>query len=124
MNALLWTLQVLLALHTLVGAGWKLANSEQAVPALSTMPHALWMGLSPLELLCSLCLVLPLFNKSLAMAAPVAALCIAAEMLFFAGVFLASGRHESGQLMYWLVVAVVCAFIAYGRMGLVPIRVA
>ncbi len=124
MNALLWTVQVLLALHTLMGAGWKLANSERAVPALSAMPHALWVGLSPLELLCSLCLVLPFFNKSLAMLVPVAAMCIAAEMLLFAGVYFASGSKESGQLVYWIVVALVCAFVAYGRIGLAPLQVA
>ncbi|HEX7641474.1 MAG TPA: hypothetical protein VF472_04590 [Burkholderiaceae bacterium] len=122
MNALLWTLQGLLALHTLMGAGWKLFNSEQGVPALSAMPHALWVGLRPLELVCSVCLVLPLFNKSFAMLAPAAALCIAAEMLLFAGVYLASGSTQSGQLVYWAAMAAICAFIAYGRMGLVPLQ--
>ena len=124
MNALLWTLQVLLALHTLMGAGWKLVNSEQAVPALSTMPHALWVGLSPFELLCSICLVLPMFNKPLAMLIPVAAVCIAAEMLLFAGVYLTSGSTLSGQLAYWVVGAVVCAFIADGSIVLSPLLAA
>ena len=124
MNALLWALQVLLALHTLMGAGWKLFNSEQAVPALSAMPHALWVGLSPLEVVCSVCLVLPFFNKPLAMLAPAAAVCIAAEMLLFAGVYFASGSGERGQLMYWVVVAMVCGFVAYGRMALVPLQAA
>jgi hypothetical protein len=32
MNIVLWILQAFLALHTAIGAGWKLFNSEQAVP--------------------------------------------------------------------------------------------
>jgi hypothetical protein len=31
MNILLWILQILLALHTIVGAVWKFLNSEQTV---------------------------------------------------------------------------------------------
>ena len=107
-----------------MGAGWKLFNSEQGVPALSAMPHALWVGLSPFEMLCGICLVLPLFNKSLALLAPAAALCIVVEMLLFAGVYLSSGSTQSGQLAYWMVVVAVCAFIAFGRMSLVPLQLA
>jgi len=33
MNILLWTFQVLLALHTAIGAVWKFSNSEQAAQA-------------------------------------------------------------------------------------------
>ena len=46
---------------------------------------------------------------------PIGALCIAAEMLLFTGVHLFSGDSNYGQVIYWLVVAAICAFIAYGR---------
>ena len=120
MNTLLWALQILLALHTAVGAVWKFSNSEQAVPSLSALPHAVWLGLSVVELLCAVALVLPMFQKSLGAWAPIAATVIAAEMLLFCGVHLASGDTNHGPMVYWLVVAALSGFIAYGRFVLKP----
>jgi len=67
------------------------------------------------ELLCSLGLVLPAFNKPLDILTPVAAVCIAAEMLLFCGMHILSGDANYCHVIYWLVVAAICAFIAYGR---------
>lgn len=116
MNIVLWVLQVLLALHTAMGAVWKLTNSEQNVPSLSAIPHGVWMALIGVELLCCVGLLLPL-----AILAPIAAACIAAEMLLFSGVHLASGDGNHGPMYYWLVVAAVCGFVAYGRYALAPL---
>lgn len=120
MNILLWVLQVLLALHTVMGAAWKFSNSEQTVPSLSAIPHGVWLSLIVFELLCAVALILPVFYKPLAILVPVAAVCIAAEMLLFTGVHLYSGDANHGQMIYWLVVAGICAFIAYGRFVLKP----
>jgi len=123
MNILLWSLQVLLALHTAMGAVWKFSNSEQAVPSLHAMPHGVWLALSVPELLCSLALIAPAWKKSLGNLAPVAALCIAAEMVLFTGFHLYSGEASYSPVIYWGVVTVVCAFIAYGRLVLKPLWV-
>lgn len=120
MNILLWVLQILLALHTVAGAVWKFSNSEQTVPSLSAIPHGVWLGLIVFELLCSLALILPAFSKPLAILAPIAAVCIAAEMLLFSGLHLYSGEANHGEMIYWLVVAAICVFIAYGRFVLEP----
>lgn len=120
MNIFLWVLQVLLALHTIMGAVWKFSNSEQAVPSLNMIPNGVWMGLSVFELLCSVALILPAFNKPLGILAPIAAACIAGEMLLFCGLHIYSGDSNNGQMIYWIVVAVLCAFIAYGRFVLKP----
>lgn len=120
MNILLWGFQILLALHTITGAVWKLSNSEQAVPSLSAIPHGGWLAMSVFEVLCSLGLILPAFSKRFAILAPVAALGIAGEMLLFSGVHLYSGDPNFGPMTYWLVVAAICAFIAYGRFVLKP----
>jgi hypothetical protein len=119
MNILLWILQVLLALHTAMGAVWKFSNSEQAT-SLTALPHGLWVGLSVPELLCTLGLILPAFSKRLGRAAPLAASFLVAEMLLFTGVHLASGATENGPVVYWLVVAALCAFVAWGRFVLKP----
>jgi len=121
MNILLWVLQILLALHTVIGAVWKFSNSEQTVPSLNAIPHGVWLAMSVLELLCSLGLVLPALNKSLAILAPIAALCIAAEMLLFSGLHVHSGDSKYGPMVYWLSVAALGALIAYGRFVLKPV---
>jgi hypothetical protein len=114
-NVFLWVLQILLAIHTGAGAMWKLSNSEQTVPSLSALPHGAWLALMVFELLCILGLLLPAVRKRMAIAAPLAAVGIAAEMLLFCGVHLASGDRNSSPMLYWLVVAAVCAIVAYGR---------
>ena len=120
MIVLLWVLQVLLALHTAMGAVWKLTNSEQAVPSLSAIPHGAWLALSSVELLCVVGLILPAFSQPAAVLAPIAAIVITAEMLVFCGIHIRSGDPSYGPMVYWLVVAAVCAFIAYGRLVLRP----
>jgi DoxX-like family len=121
MNILLWVLQFLLALHTVMGAVWKFSHSaEQTMPSLKAISHGVWLAMSVFELLCSLGLILQAFNKPLAILAPIAAACIAAEMLLFSGLHIYSGDANYGPMIYWLVVAAICAFIAYGRFVLKP----
>ena len=122
MNALLWVLQVLLALHTAAGAVWKFFNPVQTVPSLQLMPNVVWQGLGVLELFLGLALVLPALYRASALLAPLAALCIAAVMLLYCALHLYSGDPNHGQMIYWLVVASVCAFVAYGRLSLKPLQ--
>jgi hypothetical protein len=121
MNILLWILQMLLAMHTIVGAIWKFSNSEKTVTSLKAIPHGVWLTMSVIELLSSLCLILPAFNKRIGIFAPIAAIYIAAEMLLFCGLHVYSCDTNYGQMIYWVVVAAICAFIAYGRLGLLPV---
>ncbi|HEX7965892.1 MAG TPA: hypothetical protein VF651_09260 [Gammaproteobacteria bacterium] len=119
MNILLWILQILLALHTAMGAVWKFSHSEKSVPSLRAIPHGVWLGMSLIELLCSLGLIATAI-PSLAVLTPIAAALIAAEMLLFCGLHLGQGAGKRGELAYWLIVAVLAGFIAYGRFMLVP----
>lgn len=121
MNIFLWILQILLALHTAVGAVWKFSHPEQTVPALKAIPHQLWLGMAVIELLCSFGLVLPAWARPLAIVVPIAAACIAAEMLLFCALHISSGDANYGHVAYWLVVAGICAFITYGRLVLKPL---
>ena len=122
MNILLWILQILLAFHTATGAVWKFSNSaEQTMPSLSALPPSVWMVMAVVELFCAIALVVPALNRSLALVIPVAAVIIIAEMLVFSGLHLFSGTSNFGPMAYWLVVAVICAFIAYGRLVLQPL---
>lgn len=120
MNVFLWILQVLLALHTAMGAVWKLSNSEQ-VPGLTAIPHAVWLGLSGLEVLACVGLLLPAVARRLGRLVPLSAGFIVAEMLLFTGVHLASGAPLNGEVAYWLIVAALCGFLAWARFSLRPI---
>ena len=122
MNVFLSILQVVLALHTALGAAWKSSNSEQTMPSLGAIPHAVWLSLTVPELLCAIALIVPVFDKRAAILVPIAAAFVGAEMLFFSGVHLASGSTSIGPVIYWLVVAAVCGFLIYGRLVLKPIR--
>lgn len=122
MNIGLWVIQIVLALHTSIGAVWKFSHSaEQTMPSLKAIPHVVWLALIGFELLCVLGLILPIFNRPLALLAPIAALGIAAEMLLFTGVHIRSGDANSGPMIYWLGVAAICALFAYGRLVLNPL---
>ena len=121
MNIFLWILQVLLALHTVAGALWKFSNSEQAVSSLQALPHWVWLALSVPELLASLALLAPAANKRFGKLAAAGALFVSAEMLLFCALHLSSGVADHREMIYWLVVAVIAAFLAYGRLVLKPI---
>lgn len=120
MNIFLWVLQILLAVHTTMGAVWKFSNSEHTVPSLGAIPHGAWLTLSVIELICVIGLLLPALDNNLGITAYLAATIIAAEMLLFCGVHIYSGDGNSGQLIYWIVVATISVFIAYGRFVLQP----
>ncbi|QIL88970.1 DoxX family protein [Microbulbifer harenosus] len=120
MNIFLWVLQVLLALHTATGAVWKFSNTAQSVPSLGAIPHGAWLALGVVELILSLCLVLPAFYKPLAVLVPIAAVLIAMEMLLFCALHFASGEAGYSSVVYWLVVAAIAGVIAYGRFVLKP----
>lgn len=120
MNIVLWILQALLAAHTAIGAVWKFKNTEQAVPSLQVIPHGVWLSLSVVDLLCSVALLLPAVHKPFGFLAPLAAIWIVAEMLMFSGLHLRSGDSDNSPVVYWMVVAAVSAFIAYGRFSLAP----
>ncbi|MCO6045232.1 DoxX family protein [Aeoliella sp. ICT_H6.2] len=122
MNMLLWVLQILLALHTAMGAVWKFSHSaEQTMPSLKAIPSGVWLAMGIAEMVISVCLVLPAFYRPLSFLIPVAAVCIAAEMVIFCVLHLRSGATASGPLAYWLVVAALCLLVASGRIWIRPL---
>jgi hypothetical protein len=120
-NIFLWILQALLAAHTAIGAVWKFSNSE-SVASLSVIPHGVWLALALVELFCALALVLPALYRPAGSFVPAAAAFIAAEMVLFSGLQAFSGHPNYGHVIYWLVVAAFCAFIAYARSALRPLK--
>ncbi|PUA30471.1 MAG: hypothetical protein B0W54_08245 [Cellvibrio sp. 79] len=122
MNIFLWVLQVLLALHTIMGAVWKFSHTaEQAMPSLKLIPQGGWFALAGVELLCAICLLLPALYKPAGVYAPAGAVGIALIMLAFCIIELWSSSTNMSSIIYWLVVVAVCAFITYGRLVLRPL---
>ena len=121
MNILLWVLQILLALHTIMGAVWKFSNSQQTVVSLKAIPHGMWLSFGVIELICSLFLLLPIISKKLSVMTPFAAGFIALEMLFYCMYTIFAGTVIQTELIYWFIVFVISAFIAYGRYAVKPL---
>ncbi len=120
MNIFLWVVQILLAIHTAMGAVWKLKNPVESMGSLKAIPQGLWRSMSVVELFCTVALVVPAVHQPLGLLAPIAASVIGAEMLLLSGVHLRSGEKNKSPVVYWLVVAAVCAFVAFGRLVLRP----
>lgn len=122
MNIFLWILQVLLALHTIMGAVWKFSHTaEQTMPSLKIIPQSGWFALAGIELLCALCLLLPALYKPASAFVPAGAIGIALIMLTFCSIELFSGNANMSSITYWHVVVAVCTFIVYGRLVLRPL---
>lgn len=122
MNILFWTLQILLALHTVLGGVWKFTNPVQtAVPTLAALPNGLWLTLGVLDLFAAAALVLPAFNREWGVFIVVAALFVTLEMILYGVVHLGSGHRFDASVVYWLVVAAVSAFLAWGRLAAHPL---
>jgi hypothetical protein len=121
MSIALWILQVAVALHTLLGAVWKLSNPETTVSSLAALPHVVWMGLGAVEVASALVLLLPGAVRPFGRYVPLAAGFVVAEMLLFTAVHLASGASPNHEVVYWLVVAAVCALLAAGRRRVAPL---
>lgn len=123
MNIVLWVLQGLLALHTVIGAVWKFSNGPaQTMPSLAAIPPGLWLAMSVIEIALAVDLVLPALVPRLGLLVPIAAGAIALEMVSFCAVHLSTGNPNRSPLIYWLVVAALCAFIVYGRLVLAPLK--
>lgn len=115
MNLILWIVQILFAIHTGIGAFWKLGNAESLAPMFPMIPLAVWTVISILEFVVVLTLLAPLLKRSLGKYTPIAAGVIGAEMLIYCGLYLLSGATDYMPIYYWLAVAVVSALVAYGR---------
>lgn len=114
MNRILWTIQGLLAVHTVAGAVWKAFNPAQSVPSLFDIPREVWMALSGLELLAGLGLVLCAIPRWRVLV-QVSSIFLVVEMVFLSVISALAIMPEWNHIAYWLVVALVAGGVAVGR---------
>ena len=122
MNILLWVLQILAAL--LYGASgvmkvFMFDTVSDGVPSFGALPREAWTVLGILELVCTVGLILPAAFHWQPALTVVAATVLAIESLVFIGVHAQYG--EITPIILSVVLGLLMAFIAYGRMVLKPI---
>ena len=122
MNILLWVLQVLAAF--LYGASgvmkvFMLDKVSKDVPSFGALPRGAWMALGILELVCIVGLIVPAAFHWQPKLTVVAAAVLAIESLVF--IWVHAQYREITSIIVSGVLGLLMAFIAYGRMVLMPI---
>src|SRR3954464_1455591 len=122
MNILLWVLQALAAL--LYGASgvmkvFMFDKVSEGVASFGALPREGWMALGILELVCMVGLIVPAAFHWKPALTVVAATVLAIESLVFVGVH--AKYREIPTIIMCVVLGLLMAFIAYGRMVLKPI---
>ena len=123
MNALLWILQIALAVLCLSGGAYKLSKPDALAKQVRTISAAGWRALGAVELLGGLLLVVPAALNWMLVLTPLAAALLALETVFLAGIY---GRQSlklvaANPLVWAAMMGVMAAFIAYGRYALSPL---
>ena len=122
MNILLWVLQVLAALLYLASGVMKVFMFDkisQDVRSFGALPRQVWMALGILELVCAVGLIVPSALRWHPRLTVAAAAVLAIESLVFIGVHVK--YREIPTIIMCVVLGLLMAFIAYGRMFLKPI---
>jgi hypothetical protein len=122
MNILLWVLQVALAFLCVSGGVFqifKIEDLQKGVASMRALPRGLWAFLGAFGCLAGLCLVLPAAIGVLPALTAFAAAAVAAQSLLITGFYVYYG--DSGPRSYSIAMAVMAAFISYGRFALAPL---
>ena len=122
MNILLWVLQALAALVYGASGVMKVFMFDQVsegVPSFGALPREAWMALGILELVCMVGLIVPAAFHWQPALTVVAATVLGVESLVFIGVH--AKYREITTIIMCIVLGLLMAFIAYGRMILKPI---
>ena len=122
MNILLWVLQALAAL--LYGASGVMKvflfdKVSEDVRSFDALPRKAWMARGILELVCTVGLIALAAFHWLPFLTVVAATVLAIESLVFIGVHAKYGEITS--IVFCVVLGLLMAFIAYGRLVLKPL---
>ena len=122
MNTVLWVLQVLAALMYGASGVMKVFMFDKIsgdVPSFGALPRNVWTALGLLELVCVIGLIVPAALHWQPMLTVVPAALLSVESLVFIGVHVK--YREVASIGMSLVLGLLMAFIAYGRLVLAPI---
>lgn len=122
MNIALWVLQGLAALLYTLSGVMKVFLFDKVsgdVPSFGALPKPAWMALGVVELICVVGLIVPSALRVYPMLTVAAAAVLAVESLIF--IFVHVKYKEVGPIVMCVVLGLLMAFVAYGRMQLSPI---
>lgn len=118
MNALLWIVQIVLALFFVAGGAYKITSTE-ALATMAAMPPLAWRLLGVLEVAGGLLLVVPGLMGRLPGAAPLAATVLLVESIglsiFYAGY--STTIAATNPLVWTVLLTVLTAVVAIGRIS-------
>ena len=116
MNILLWILQGLLAFWNVTGGVYTAINYEKIRSTFaSDFPVSVWIAIGALQVLFALGLVVPGSVVGLPKLTSISATYLAIYSL--SGLILAAKYSGFPGMLWGVIPAIMCAFVAYGRMG-------
>lgn len=121
MNILLWVLQIALALLCISGGAFQIFKIEElqtTVAAMRELPRGLWAFLGAFGCLAGVGLILPGALKVLPVLTPISAAAVAVQSVLISAFYIYYG--DRAPLPYSVSMAIMAAFIAYGRFALRP----
>ncbi len=122
MNKLLWVLQVLAALLYGASGVMKVFMFDEVsadVPSFGALPREAWTALGILELVCAVGLIVPAALRWQPKLTVLAATVLALESLVF--IWVHAEYRETPPIVMCVVLGLLMAFLAYGRLSLRPI---
>jgi hypothetical protein len=124
LNIFLWILQVALAVFSFAGGEYKVFHFDELAEMQPTgaLSRGGWGALGTFEMLCAVLLVVPSAVNWMPGLTPLAAAARALEALALAVVFAqySVALTSTNPLVYVVVMALMAAFVAYGRYTLRP----
>jgi hypothetical protein len=121
MNILLWVLQIALAFLCISGGVFqifKIDELKKTVASMRALPHGLWAFLGAFGCLAGVGLILPGATNVLPVLTPIAAAAVAAQSILITAFYIYYGDRP--PMPYSVAMAIMGAFIAYGRFTLKP----
>jgi hypothetical protein len=124
MNVLLWVIQVALALFSLAGGAYKIFSFDQLakMPATGALSRSVWSALGVFEMLCAVLLIVPAVMNWMPVLTALAAAALVLESLALAAMYArySLSLRATNPLVWVVVMALMAAFVAYGRYALRP----
>ena len=122
MNALLWVLQIALALLYFSGGAYKAFSFDQVASQLTALSRGGWRALGIFEMLGAVLLIVPAALKWKPRLTPLAAAVLALETFALAALYAQYSLQlaATNPLVWALVMGLLAAFVAYGRYALRP----
>ena len=119
MNAVLWTVQIVLALFFLAGGAYKMTNAGELSATMPALAPGLWRAIGAIEAVGGLLLVVPGLLSRWPALTPAAAALLVVESIALSAFYASYSTTlaAANPLVWSLGLAVVTALVAFGRMG-------